>query len=96
MHDGQNLFIPETSFAGEWEIDESLNQLFEQGDEGCIVIGIDNGGSTRTDEYSPWVNVNFGGGEGDEYMEFIVNTLKPHIDANYRTQVRTGTYRHYG
>lgn len=86
MHDGQNLFTPETSFAGEWEIDETLTKLFEEGDEGCIVVGIDNGEAERIDEYSPWVNVNYGGGEGDEYVDFIVTTLKPYIDQNYRTK----------
>ncbi len=86
MHDGQNLFDATTSFAGEWEIDESLNELFENGDEGIIVIGIDNGGIHRLDEYSPWINAQYGGGEGDEYVDFIVETLKPFIDANFRTK----------
>ncbi|MFN0173558.1 MAG: alpha/beta hydrolase-fold protein [Saprospiraceae bacterium] len=85
MHDGQNLFDQTTSFSGEWEVDESLNDLHAQGDWGCIVVGIDNGGQYRLDEYSPWVNQQYGGGQGDEYLEFIVNTLKPYIDANYRT-----------
>ncbi|MCC6460283.1 MAG: T9SS type A sorting domain-containing protein [Saprospiraceae bacterium] len=85
MQDGQNLFDPSTSFAGEWEVDESLDKLFAQGDYGCIVVGIDNGGAYRLDEYSPWVNSLYGGGQGDEYMSFIVKTLKPYIDAHYRT-----------
>jgi predicted alpha/beta superfamily hydrolase len=85
MHDGQNLFDAATSAFGEWEVDESLNELFEQGDYGCIVVGIDNGGALRLNEYSPWVNPQYGGGEGDAYIDFIVETLKPHIDANYRT-----------
>jgi predicted alpha/beta superfamily hydrolase len=86
MHDGQNLFDASTSFSGEWEVDESLNELFGNGDEGIIVIGIDNGGVHRLDEYSPWVNNQYGGGEGDEYVDFIVETLKPFIDNNFRTK----------
>lgn len=86
MHDGQNLFDATTSFAGEWEVDESLNELFDNGDEGVIVIGIDNGGIHRIDEYSPWIHAEYGGGEGDEYVDFIVETLKPFIDANFRTK----------
>src|SRR4030095_9169280 len=39
MHDGQNLFDVTTSFAGEWEIDESLHELQSNGDYGAIVIG---------------------------------------------------------
>ena len=53
--------------------------------EQCIVVGIDNGGADRLNEYSPWVNAQYGGGQGDEYIEFLVSTLKPYIDANYRT-----------
>jgi len=87
MHDAQNLFTPQTTaFGTEWEVDETLTELFEQGDEGCIVVGIDNGEGQRIDEYSPWVNVSYGGGEGDEYADFLVTTLKPYIDQNYRTK----------
>lgn len=93
MHDGQNLFDVSTSFGEEWEVDESLNDLFEQGDPGIIIIGIDNGGATRLDEYTPWANPQHGGGEGSAYVDFIVQTLKPYIDNNYRTkpeQANTG------
>ena len=85
LQDGQNVFDASTSFSGEWRVDESLNQLFQQGDHGCIVVAIDNGQAHRINEYSPWVNNQYGGGEGDEYMNFIVNELKPVIDANFRT-----------
>jgi predicted alpha/beta superfamily hydrolase len=85
MQDGQNLFDESTAAFGEWAVDESLNALFAEGDDGIIVVGIDHGGSHRLDEYSPWVNPAYGGGEGEAYMDFIVETLKPHIDATYRT-----------
>lgn len=85
MHDGQNLFDNFTSYAGEWEIDETLNELYDEGYQVPIVVGIDNGGAERINEYTPWVNLQYGGGQGSEYMEFLVNTLKPHIDENYRT-----------
>ncbi|MFQ5446584.1 MAG: alpha/beta hydrolase-fold protein [Saprospiraceae bacterium] len=86
MHDGQNVFDAATSFAGEWEVDESLNELFGQGDYGCIVVAVDNGQTLRTSEYSPWVNTTYNdGGEGADYMDFIAGTLKPYIDGNYRT-----------
>lgn len=86
MQDGQNLFDANTSYSGEWEVDESLNEMFDNGDEGVIVIGIDNGGAYRIDEYSPWINTEYGGGEGDEYVNFIVETLKPYIDTSFRTK----------
>ncbi len=85
MQDGQNLFDTQTSFSGEWEVDETLNDLSGQGYQVPIVVGIDNGGGYRIDEYSPWFNPQYGGGEGEQYMGFIVETLKPFIDENYRT-----------
>jgi predicted alpha/beta superfamily hydrolase len=87
MHDGQNLFDAKTSFSGEWGVDETLNELFEKGDYGAIVVGIDNGGPERLNEYSPWSNAEYAaGGKGAAYMEFVAGTLKPYIDANYRTR----------
>ena len=85
MHDGQNLFDQYFSAFGEWQVDESLNTLFSQGDYGIIVVGIDNGGSSRIDEYSPWVNASYGGGQGAAYVNWMVNNLKPYIDNSFRT-----------
>jgi metallo-beta-lactamase class B len=88
MHDGQNVFDAATSFAGEWGVDETLDSLHVKGDRGAIVVAIDNGGTHRLDEYDPWVSTNrqYGGGEGDAYVEFLVHTLKPYIDQHYRTR----------
>lgn len=85
MHDGQNIFDNSTSYSGEWSVDETLDKLFKNKNLKLIVVGIDNGGSKRLDEYSPFKNEKYGGGEGDAYLEFIVNTLKPYIDSNYKT-----------
>lgn len=86
MQDGQNLFDNSTAFAGEWGVDESLNSLFEEGIEVPIVIGIDNGSNKRIDEYCPWENSRYGGGEGLQYVSFIKNHLKPYIDSNFCTK----------
>lgn len=85
MHDGQNLFSAQEAFAGEWEVDESMLAFEAGGYSGAIVVAIDNGGSHRIDEYTPWANDQYGGGEGEAYTDFIVNTLKPFVDENYRT-----------
>ncbi|MFN8135946.1 MAG: alpha/beta hydrolase-fold protein, partial [Bacteroidales bacterium] len=85
MHDGQNLFDNLTSFSGEWKVDEALNSLASQGKKVPIVIGIENGANYRIGEYTPWINPNYGGGDGEKYMQFIVETLKPYVDQNYRT-----------
>lgn len=86
MQDGQNLFNEKTSFSGEWKVDETMNALFNAGDYGAIIVAVENGGWRRLDEYSPWYNDQLeAGGEGKEYGEFIVKTLKPYIDATYRS-----------
>lgn len=86
MQDGQNLFDDLLSYSGEWGIDESMRDLELAGDPGAIIVGIDNGGGLRDAEYSAWPNATYGGGEGDEYTDFMRNTLKPYIDINYRTK----------
>lgn len=86
MHDGQNLFDVQTAFFGEWEVDETFNDMASRGFNVPIVVGIDNGGSHRANEYLPYFfDPLNAGGEGDEFMAFIVETLKPHIDNEYRT-----------
>ncbi len=88
MHDGQNLFDKNTSFTGEeWGIDKTLDSFAEYKDVVPIVVGIDNGGAERINELSPWENKKNGGGDGDKYAQFVVETLKPYIDKKYRTLV---------
>lgn len=86
LQDGQNIFDARTAFAGEWGVDETLSQLQASGQDatGCIVVAVDNS-ANRLDEYSPWNNPQYGGGQGDLYVDFLAQTLKPYIDANYRT-----------
>ena len=61
MHDGQNLFDDATSFIGEWSVDETLNAIYNKTGKGFIVVGIENGGDYRVDEYTPWENEKYGG-----------------------------------
>lgn len=88
MQDGQNLFDNATAFAGEWSVDETMNKLAEKKKLKIIVVGIDNGSKHRMDEYSPWKNNIYGGGKGDAYLKFIVETLKPKIDSSFRTRLQ--------
>ena len=85
MHDGQNVFDEATSYAGEWGVDETLDAMHAAGELSLIVVAVDHGGTRRFDEYSPWHNAQYGGGVGDEYVDFLVETLKPYVDTNYRT-----------
>ncbi len=84
MHDGQNIFDEYSSGFGEWGVDECLDSLVAMGRPACIVIGIENG-PQRFNEYNPYDFEKFGKGEGDDYVDFLAQTLKPYIDKNYRT-----------
>lgn len=82
LHDAQNLFDAQTSFAGEWNIDEKLDSLQAQ----IIVVGIEHGNEKRLEELTPYKNDQYGGGQAEGYLDFIIHTLKPEIDKNYRTK----------
>lgn len=82
MHDAQNVFDNKTSFVGEWEVDETLNRMNAQ----LIAIGIEHGNEKRLDELTPYKNEKYGGGNGDNYLNFIIKTLKPKVDSLYRTK----------
>jgi predicted alpha/beta superfamily hydrolase len=84
MQDGQNLFDPATSFAGEWGVDVALARAPRKGRR-AIVVGIPNAGIDRIREYSPFVDVANGGGLGDAYLDFLTETVKALVDARYRT-----------
>ncbi len=94
LHDGGMVFSTNGKHDGQF--DTVLDQMFETGKtEGIIAVGIAST-DNRWDEYSPWVNENMviwwghnsaqvEGGEGDAYLSFIIDTLKPEIDNRYRT-----------
>ncbi|WP_407354419.1 alpha/beta hydrolase [Luteimonas sp. R10] len=104
MHDGQNLFDPATAYGGvEWGIDETMTRLVADGAiRPAIVVGIWNT-PQRFGEYMPAKAVTTDavatGVDGfdpllraqvvsDAYLRFVVEELKPAVDAAYRT--RTG------
>ncbi|WP_411894657.1 alpha/beta hydrolase [Winogradskyella sp. A2] len=82
MHDAQNLFDNETSYVGEWKVDEYLDSL---NNNESIIIGIEHGNEKRIDELTPYSHAEYGGGKGENYLSFIKHTLKPKIDSIYRT-----------
>jgi len=78
MHDAQNLFDPATSFGGDtWQVDAAMESLAAEGLE-AIVVGIPHMGDQRAQEYNPW-------SRGEPYLAFIVETVKPRVDAAFRT-----------
>ncbi len=79
MHDGQNLFDPNTSTLGfDWRVDEIATDLITTGKmKEIIIVGVYNT-DQRTAEYSPMHL-------GPMYARFLIEELKPFIDAQYRT-----------
>jgi len=85
--DGQNVFDLVTSFAGEWGADETLEALIPAGQVApLVVVAVENGGSARIDEYTPWPDPAYGGGGGDAHLDAIADVLVPWVNATYRTQ----------
>jgi predicted alpha/beta superfamily hydrolase len=50
------------------------------------VVAIPNAGEERIREYSPFLDPKIGGGAGDRYLDFLLDTLKPLIDSRFRTR----------
>ncbi len=96
MHDGQMLFDARTSWnRQEWGIDEAMDSLQASGKiRPTIVIAIDNT-LNRIGEFCPDDIVEYlpEGSEvypflteqGNDYLRFIVEELKPFIDSTYAT-----------
>lgn len=79
MHDGQNMFDPNTSAYGvDWQIDEAADSLIrKEYITPIIIVGIYNT-PDRSLEYTSNLT-------GYAYMNFVVKKLKPFIDSTYRT-----------
>jgi predicted alpha/beta superfamily hydrolase len=85
MQDGQNLSDPSTAFAGTWDLDATIDRLAWRGIE-AIYVGVPNSGRTRLEEYSPFPEPRHGGGRADDYLAFLVQTLKPRVDRLFNTR----------
>jgi predicted alpha/beta superfamily hydrolase len=89
LHDGQNLFDGATSFipGQEWRVDETAQALINgRKIEPLIIVGINNAGKDRINEYTPAEDSKYKmGGRADLYGRMLVEELKPFIDSHYRT-----------
>jgi predicted alpha/beta superfamily hydrolase len=86
-HDGQALFsaAPDPGDPHSWRMDDALNQLYDYGVvEELIVVAVTTK-EDRIDLLTPTADPAYGGGGGDRYLRFIIETLKPHVDATWRT-----------
>lgn len=82
MHDGQNVFNQGDAFGRPWHIESIIDKMPIR--KQAIVVAIDNGGGERMNEYAPYRRGQKGG-KGHAYLQFITETIKPWVDARYRT-----------
>ena len=87
MFDGHNVFFDaDATYGKSWGMYTYLTQTKKP----LIVVAVEcnHEGNGRLREYSPFSFANSLGkipGRGKTYMDWLVNTLKPEIDARYRT-----------
>jgi predicted alpha/beta superfamily hydrolase len=89
LHDGQNLFDPETAFerGHHWHVGETANALIDSHRlPPLIIVGIANTGARRLYEYTHTHDRRRGGGDADDYGRLIIEELKPFIDDTYQTR----------
>ena len=83
MHDGQNLFDPDTSYVGDWGLIGVLRDLAAVGIE-VLVAAVANTGPFRKYEYSPFRDAKHGGGDGDRYLRFVIDQVLPRVESEFR------------
>lgn len=91
MLDGQNLFDSCTAtFGHEWQIDETLTRLIQAGSvEPIIVVGLDNRGDRRPEEYLPYPDALYAPDlhpRGADYPAFLVSEVLPRVEKEFRTR----------
>lgn len=101
MHDGQNLYDASTTWNHQsWEMDSVTGMCIADGSiQAPIIVGIHSFSDTRVGDLMPQkvfesmddqdaleAHKAYGKVRGDRYAAFIVNTLKPAIDALYCTE----------
>ena len=88
MFDGHNVFFDQDATYGKsWGMSEYLDA--EKKELMVVAVECNHEGNKRLEEYSPvdfeFPEIGLVEGRGKEYMEWMVNTLKPYIDAHYPT-----------
>ena len=98
MHDAQNLFFKERSgFNKVWAADQSALRLIASRKAGpFIIVGVNHPGKERYQQYFPTrvadpamrkgIEGFAGPLNGDAYVRFLADELKPFIDRTYRSR----------
>jgi predicted alpha/beta superfamily hydrolase len=85
--DGQNVFEPDTAFAGvAWGAGATAQRLIDRRRiEPLLLVGIDNSGAHRAEDYTP-VPWRGRGGHADDFGRMLTDEVMPWLDAHYRTR----------
>jgi len=81
LQDGQNLFLGLNGSPEKWQVARCLDSLKLK----LIVVGIAHGGESRIFDYSLSPRAEYGGGGGEAYLQYLVDSLMPFIRAHYRS-----------
>lgn len=102
MCDGQNLFGQATTLSGyEWECDETVLSMMQNGGDGVIVVGIACGDTEarRNHELTPNLgtlssavsgDTTFRNGGGKVFSDFVTDTVIPYVESNYNVNAIRG------
>ena len=87
MQDGQHLFDEATSQGRIGPIEWGVDEVIDTATDKCIVVAINHqiDYNDRVPEFYYRPNEEYPEVEGPLYLAFIAETLKPYIDAHYRT-----------
>lgn len=85
LQDGQNLFDDATSFAGAWRVERAIDELAAAGHP-VIAVGVPNAEKHRIHEYAPVRDRRYGGGGGEAYNGYLVDSVLPAVGKGFRVR----------
>jgi predicted alpha/beta superfamily hydrolase len=85
MFDGQNVFHDDPSYSGGWYLHHAVKELVLRGESAPVIVGIDHGGSKRSDELSPFPCPS-SKGQLDYLLGWMADELCPRIVKEFGVQ----------
>lgn len=92
MTDGQNLFDDNATPHGSWKVVRAVEQEQNNGLQGAVIVGIDNGNIWRDSELTPkcigevqlrHIPADNFAPEGEIFDDFVINTVIPFVESHY-------------